>query len=67
MTMRASYLHPSFGTGQTAENGVRPERTEGRSARLNVRGGQSEIKVLASDPLKTGALGWLSGELGRSK
>jgi hypothetical protein len=27
--------------------------------------GTSEIRMLASDPLKSGALGWLSGELGR--
>ena len=25
----------------------------------------TETKLLAADPLKTGALGWLSGELGR--
>jgi tRNA(Ile2) C34 agmatinyltransferase TiaS len=28
--------------------------------------GTAEIRMLASDPLKTDALGWLSGELGRS-
>jgi hypothetical protein len=28
--------------------------------------GQAETRMLASDPLKTDALRWLSGELGRS-
>jgi hypothetical protein len=28
--------------------------------------GHTEIKVLASDPLRSSVLGWLSGELGRT-